>query len=121
MSRVQNTARSFYETAKLFSSIRCTSVLNPPTFISSAVLGRKLFQRVLRAILLTMAFSVQAEPKVTYAGDGRYTCSGNGSQSAQIDANNRQREAQRQADYQREQDRAQAVIDRMRSDDERLK
>lgn len=91
------------------------------TVKSSAVLGRKQIQRGLCAILITMAFSVQAEPKVTYVGDGRYTCSGNSPQCAQIDANNRQREAQRQADYQREQDRAQAVVDRMRSDDDRRK
>ncbi len=91
------------------------------TFKSSAVLESKLIERGLCAILITMAFSVQAEPKVTYVGDGRYTCSGNSPQCAQIDANNRQREAQRQTDYQREQDRAQAVVDRVRSDDERQK
>ena len=91
------------------------------TFKSSAAFGNKPIQRGLCAILIMMAFSVHAEPKVTYVGDGRYTCSGNSPQCAQIDANNRQREAQRQADYQREQDRAQAVVDRMRSDDERRK
>ncbi len=91
------------------------------TFKSTAVLGGKQIQQGLYAILISMAFSVQAEPKVTYVGDGRYTCSGNSPQCAQVDDNNRQREAQRQADYQREQDRAHAVVDRMRSDGDRRK
>ncbi len=91
------------------------------TFSSPLNLVRKLIQQGIYVYLFAMAFSVQAEPKVTYVGDGRYTCSGNSVQCAQIDANNRQREAQRQADYQREQDRAQAAVDRMRNDDERRK
>lgn len=62
-------------------------------------------------LLLFVSGSVSADPKVTYVGDGRYTCSGNSAQCAQIDANNRQREAQRQSDYQRDQDRAQRYVD----------
>lgn len=91
------------------------------TFISASDLVRKLIRQGGCVFLFAMAFSVQAEPKVTYVGDGRYTCSGNSVQCAQIDANNRQREAQRQADYQREQDRAQAAVDRIRNDNERRK
>jgi hypothetical protein len=65
--------------------------------------------------------ALAAEPKVTYVGDGRYTCSGNSPQCAQIDANNRQREAQRQADYQRDQDRAQNYVDNSRRREEERK
>jgi hypothetical protein len=56
--------------------------------------------------------------QVNYAGDGRYTCSGNSAACAQVDANNRQRESQRQAEYQRDQERAQSIVDRERRKDE---
>jgi hypothetical protein len=42
------------------------------------------------------------ESKVTYVGDGRYTCQGNSSQCAQVEAANRQREQQRQYDNDRQ-------------------
>ena len=73
-------------------------------------------------ILVALVSTAQAkdEARVTYVGDGRYTCSGNSVACAQVDANNRQRESQRQAEYQREQDRAQAYVDReRRNEDER--
>ncbi len=69
-------------------------------------------------LLLLVSGSVSADPKVTYVGDGRYTCSGNSAHCAQIDANNRQREAQRQSDYQRDQDRAQSYVDDTRRHEE---
>lgn len=72
------------------------------------------------ALLASLQFSAHAESRVTYVGDGRYACQGSSSTCAQIDANNRQRESQRAANYQRDQDRAQAVVDReRRRDDER--
>lgn len=68
----------------------------------------------------TASLALAAEPKVTYVGDGRYTCSGNSAQCAQVDANNRQREMQRELEYQREQDRAQRYVDESRrKEDER--
>lgn len=73
-------------------------------------------------ILVALATTALAndDTRVTYAGDGRYTCSGNSAACAQVDANNRQRESQRQAEYQRDQDRSQAYVDReRRKDDER--
>lgn len=72
-------------------------------------------------LLCVINNAIAAEPKVTYVGDGRYTCSGNSAQCAQIDANNRQREAQRQADYQRDQDRAQNYVDNSRRREEERK
>lgn len=72
-------------------------------------------------LLCVINNSMAAEPKVTYVGDGRYSCSGNSVQCAQIDANNRQREVQRQADYQRDQDRAQNYVDNSRRREEERK
>lgn len=70
--------------------------------------------------LFTTTVLAKDDARVTYVGDGRYTCSGNSATCAQIDANNRQRESQRQAEYQRDQDRAQAYVDReRRKDDDR--
>jgi len=66
----------------------------------------------------SISIALAAEPKVTYVGDGRYTCSGNSAQCAQVEANNRQREMQRELDYQREQDRAQRHVDESRRRDE---
>ena len=64
------------------------------------------------------SLALAGEPKVTYVGDGRYTCSGNSAQCAQVEANNRQREMQREMDFQREQDRAQRYVDEGRRRDE---
>ena len=71
-------------------------------------------------ILVTFVNAALAkdEARANYAGDGRYTCSENSIACAQIDANNRTRESQRQAEYQRDQDRAQAYVDRERRKDE---
>lgn len=43
---------------------------------------------ILLALLCTSAIA-EDKPKITYAGEGRYTCSGNSAACAQIDANNR--------------------------------
>lgn len=71
-------------------------------------------------ILVALATTALAreDARVTYVGDGRYTCSGNSAACAQVDANNRQRESQRQAEYQRDQNRAQGYVDRERRKDE---
>ena len=66
---------------------------------------------VLSLISLAASFTAQADPRVTYVGDGRYTCSGNRVQCAQVDANNRQREALRILERQREDDRVKRYID----------
>lgn len=69
-------------------------------------------------VALATTALAKEDARVTYVGDGRYTCSGNSAACAQVDANNRQRESQRQAEYQRDQDRAQAYVDRERRKDE---
>lgn len=75
-------------------------------------------KRLVAAVLAVLEFSAHADSLVTYVGDGRYACQGTSSTCAQIDINNRQRESQRDADYQRDQDHAQAVVDRERRKDE---
>lgn len=83
------------------------------SIIRMAILHR--FALIL-ALFATAALA-KDDARVTYVGDGRYTCSGNSTTCAQVDANNRQRESQRQAEYQRDQDRAQAYVDRERRKD----
>lgn len=52
------------------------------------------------AILCGVAFAKDGS-RITYVGDGRYTCSGDLAACAQIEASNRQREQQRQFEYER--------------------
>ena len=81
-------------------------------------------KHVLFAALAAMAITAHAEkqdPRISYAGGSRYTCSGDSAACAQVDANNRaqsDRDAQR---YQRDQDHAQAVVDRERRKEEERK
>lgn len=77
-------------------------------------------RRVLALLLIGLSTLAHAkeDARVTYVGDGRYTCSGNSATCSQVEANNRQRESQRQAEYQRDQDRAQSYVDRERRKDE---
>lgn len=64
--------------------------------------------------------ALSAEPRVTYVGEGRYTCSGSAAKCAQIDQNNRQQQQLESIRNQQEQDRAQAYVDReRRKEDER--
>jgi len=51
---------------------------------------------IIFALLCTGAIAAD-KPVVRYAGDGRYTCSGNSPECAQVAANNRAREQQRQS------------------------
>lgn len=59
-----------------------------------------------------------AEPRVTYVGDGRFVCQGDSAACAQVDANNRQREMQRQYQDQRDNDRANRYVEEQRRQDE---
>lgn len=65
------------------------------------------------ALIAVSAFA-KDDTRTTYVGQGRYTCNGNSAACAQIDQNNRQAEQLRQYEYQREQDRAQAAVERER-------
>ena len=73
---------------------------------------------VLSVVALAAISAAYADHRVTYVGDGRYTCSGNSAQCAQIDANNRQREVLRDIERQREDDRLKRVIDENRKREE---
>lgn len=76
---------------------------------------------VITAITLAVASIAPAnaaEPKVTYVGGGRNLCSGNSVACAQIDANNRAQAERDSRQYQQEQDRAQAYVDRERRREE---
>jgi hypothetical protein len=55
-----------------------------------------------------------AEPKATYVGLGRYSCSGATAECAQINYNNAQVEEANRRRYQEDQDRAQHYVDENR-------
>lgn len=75
--------------------------------------------RTLIAVTLAaLSFAACAESPVTYVGEGRNLCRGNSAQCAQIDQNNRRESDYRVQQYQRDQDRAQAAVDRERRLDE---
>jgi hypothetical protein len=88
--------------------------------MSQFITFKKPILQVLALILIGLSVLAHAkeDARVTYVGDGRYTCSGNSATCSQVEANNRQRESQRQAEYQRDQDRAQSYVDRERRKDE---
>lgn len=73
---------------------------------------------LLFAALSAMAVTAHAESKVSYVGSGRYVCSDNSAQCAQIDANNRQQQERSTRDYDRNQDRANSYVDQQRRKDE---
>ncbi len=72
-------------------------------------------------VLTTLCSTVNAEPKVNYAGEGRFTCSGSAAQCYQVDQNNRREAESRTRQYQADQDNAQAIVDRERRYDEERK
>ncbi len=76
--------------------------------------GTRMHKCVLLLALFTMTAVAKDDARVTYVGDGRYVCSNNNVACAQVDANSRQLESHRQSAHQREQDRAQAIVDRER-------
>ena len=75
--------------------------------------------RTLLAITLAaLSCAALAESRVTYVGEGRYACSGHSAECAQIDQNNARESNYRAQQYQRDQDRAQAYVDRERRNEE---
>jgi hypothetical protein len=81
----------------------------------------KLALKVFVTLLLVgtgLLVQAHAEPKVTYVGLGRYSCSGSTAECAQIDQNNRRESEYRARQYQREQDRAQESVERTRRENE---
>lgn len=69
-------------------------------------------------VFMVLLAQAHAESKVKYAGEGRYTCKGSSADCAQIDQNNRRETEYRERQYQREQDKAQAYVDRARRDED---
>lgn len=65
-------------------------------------LMNKMILAVACMVVSTYA-TARDKPEVIYAGDGRYVCKGdrNSPTCAQVEANNRQREQQRQWEYER--------------------
>lgn len=66
---------------------------------------------VLAVIVAALSFTAHAESPVTYVGDGRWACAGNGAVCAQVDSNNHQQGRQRASNYLRDQERAKANVD----------
>jgi signal transduction histidine kinase len=67
---------------------------------------------------ITLSAQAEEKAKVTYAGQGRYTCSGSSAECAQIDFNNRSVSQSQTMRYQQEQDRASAYVEREREKEE---
>lgn len=73
---------------------------------------------LLAVTLATFSITSFAESRVTYVGGGRNACSDSSAACAQVDANNRAQSERDSRQYQRDQDRAQAYVDRERRRDE---
>lgn len=69
---------------------------------------------LLAALLGLACATASSEPKVTYVGLGRYSCSGTAAECAQINFNNSQVEEANRLRYQEDQDRAQRIVDETR-------
>lgn len=66
---------------------------------------------LLASLMGLASLEALAEPKVTYVGLGRYSCSGAAAECTQINFNNGQIEEANRRRYQEEQDRAQRIVD----------
>jgi hypothetical protein len=73
-----------------------------------------MIKTLLAVTLAATSLGIHAQSRVTYVGDGRNLCNGSTANCAQIENNNRQREAQRQYESQRDQDLTQAYVNRER-------
>jgi hypothetical protein len=75
---------------------------------------------VLVAALVTITTTPSfAEPKVTYVGLGRYSCRGTMAECAPYEQINRIESERRERAYQREQEKADASIERNRREEEK--
>ena len=77
-------------------------------------MDRVMGKCLLAAFLGLASLAATAEPKVTYVGLGRYSCSGTAAECAQINFNNSQVEEANRRRYQEDQDRAQRYVDEIR-------
>jgi hypothetical protein len=69
---------------------------------------------LLACLLGVASIGNSAEPKVTYVGLGRYSCSGTAAECAQVNFNNSQAEEVNRRRYQDDQDRAQRYVEETR-------
>lgn len=71
--------------------------------------------------MLTMAGASVgfAEPKVTYVGLGRYSCHGTTAECAPYEQMNQMESERRERAYQREQEKADAYVERNRREEEK--
>lgn len=71
--------------------------------------------------LLAMAGPISgfAEPKVTYVRLGRYSCQGTTAECARYEQMNQMESERRERAYQREQDKADAYVERIRREEEK--
>lgn len=72
---------------------------------------------LLGAVTIT-AYAEKQDTKISYAGGGRWVCSGNSAACAQVESNNRAQSNRGAQEYQRDQDRTQSYVDRERRKDE---
>ncbi len=66
---------------------------------------------LLVVLLGLVSVAASAEPKVTYVGLGRYSCSGTAADCAQINFNNSQVEEANRRRYEEDQNRAQRYVE----------
>ena len=72
------------------------------------------------AIITTTAATFSfAEPAVTYVGLGRYSCRGTTAECAPYEQMNQMNSERKERAYQREQDKADAYVERARHDEEK--
>jgi hypothetical protein len=74
---------------------------------------------VLAVIVSAITSPAIGAPEVAYVGLGRYACSGRSSECAQVDINNRIVSEVQRRQYQDEQDRVQAYVEKSRRDEKK--
>lgn len=74
---------------------------------------------VVAMLAMTGASVCFAEPKVTYVGLGRYSCQGTTAECAQYEQMNQMESDRREGAYRREQEKADAYVERSRREEER--
>lgn len=77
-------------------------------------MNKSILISALIAVLAAQCASAKEESRVTYVGQGRYTCEGDSYKCARIQQENNRESDRRRQEYQRDQDRAQDYVDRAR-------
>ena len=74
---------------------------------------------VVAMLAMTGSITSFAEPKVTYVGLGRYSCQGTTAECARYEQINQMESERRERAYQREQEKADAYVERIRREEEK--